>query len=343
MPRIAPARRRAGRWHRGGAGGAGDRHRVGRGSGWTLSRRRRGAATRTNWRTPRHDVPLLPSALITITGRSPSSRLLTNAMWRPSGDQAAPKSSPGPNVSWVWWLPSARIEKMCPTPKSPSSYAIFRPSGLQSGSWSWSLASKVSWVLLDPFEDMTQTCSLTEVAVDVRVVGMDERDLPCRPASRPEVVEAAGAVPGATRQGREAAAGPRVDDVDLVMRVAALVAVEDDLPAVRAVVGERREAAEVGDGVLVAAELVHRPDLERAGAVAAERDVLAVGRVGGAGVEARVGGQPPEVLAVGQRRVDVVVAVGPGHREGEPSDVAGIGGRRRARPALPRAPGRRRS
>ena len=46
-----------------------------------------------------------------------------------------------------------------PTP--PSSYAIFFPSGLQSGSWSWSLAVKVSWVLLEPFADMTQTCSLT--------------------------------------------------------------------------------------------------------------------------------------------------------------------------------------
>ncbi len=177
---------------------------------------------------------------------------------------------------------------------------------------------------------MTQTCSLIGFpSASVSSAWMNAIFLPSGRVGR-VVIEAARPVARAARQRREVAAGPRVHDVDLVVRVAALGAVEDDPPAVRAVVGERRVAAEVGDGVLVVAVLVHRPDLEGAGPVAAEGDVPAVGRVRRAGVEARVGGQAPDVIAVRPGRVDVVVAVGPGHREREPADVARIGGCHRA-------------
>src|SRR5947208_5361622 len=63
------------------------------------------------------------------------------------------------------------------------------------------------------------------------------------------------------------------------------------------------------DLLFVGAVLLHRPDLDGAAALArAVGDPPAVGQVGGAGVEARVGREPAQVLPVRAHRVDVDVA-----------------------------------
>src|SRR5205814_2246548 len=85
-----------------------------------------------------------------------------------------------------------------------------------------------------------------------------------------------------------------------------------DLAPVRREVGEGRGAGQMRDLLLVLAVLLHRPDMDGTAALAgAVGDTPPVGRVGGTGVEARVGGQPAQVLPVRAHRVDVGVAVAP--------------------------------
>jgi hypothetical protein len=86
----------------------------------------------------------------------------------------------------------------------------------------------------------------------------------------------------------------------------------------------------VRDLLFVGAVLLHRPDLDGTAALPrAVGDPTAVGRIGGAGVEGRVGREPAQVLAVGPSCVDVRVPVDV-HPEGDPPvRRARVGGARR--------------
>ena len=73
------------------------------------------------------------------------------------------------------------------------------------------------------------------------------------------------------------------------------------------------------DLLLLSPVLLHPPDLQGATAVAAEGDLLPVGRVGGAGCEAWGIRELAKVVPVWQDGVDVDVAVGAQKAEGEPA------------------------
>ena len=91
--------------------------------------------------------------------------------------------------------------------------------------------------------------------------------------------------------------------------------------------GKVAGAAHVGDLLLVGAVLLHRPDLDGAAALArAVGDPPTVGRVGGAGVEAGVGGQAAQVLPVRARRVDIGVPVDVDPEGDPPVRRAWVGG-----------------
>jgi hypothetical protein len=83
----------------------------------------------------------------------------------PSGDQAVPYQA-APLVSWRWSWPAAFITQMSPQlglttsaiPCVSATYAIFEPSGLQSGTWSLGCESYVSCRWCEPSACISQTC-----------------------------------------------------------------------------------------------------------------------------------------------------------------------------------------
>ena len=68
-------------------------------------------------------------------------------------DQAVPKSSVDPPTTTCWSVPSAFMTRM--SPGSPAAYAIWCPSGLQSGTWSLNTGSNVSCTAPVPSAFMT--------------------------------------------------------------------------------------------------------------------------------------------------------------------------------------------
>jgi len=90
----------------------------------------------------------VPSAFMTVTCRSLMPRLVRSrrkTIFRPSGDQAVPQSSPPAQgagsdaaqpVSWWAPVPLALIVQIPPLPGYPIVKTILEPSGLQSGTWS---------------------------------------------------------------------------------------------------------------------------------------------------------------------------------------------------------------